>query len=254
MAGGLYGTSVFGIRLKNFYWFILLSSVWVIYTIDHILDSKNNKNEKYTFFIQNKKYLIFVICIFLLINTYMIFRKLESDIIAFGFLSSFFVLIYLIFQHFYNEKAKHFFQKELIISIIYTSALFVPPAIVNGDILTFQAFACISYFFVVLANVCLYSLIDYAEDTELKKNSVVTLYGKKTSLYIIYISISLSAIFSIALIFMNKPLFGVLNLIMSTGLLVLTINLLKNNTKSETIGRIADALFIIPFLIFLLSG
>lgn len=111
-------------------------SVFVIYTLDHIIDGYKWKENSYTLrHLLHYKY-AFALAILLLgltvVDLYIVFFKLSSSVIVFGVIMSLFVLIYLVLHYFKAAIFKRtLFGKELIISLVVSSCFIFLPAFTN---------------------------------------------------------------------------------------------------------------------------
>ena len=114
----------------------LFTAVWLIYTIDHLIDAKRLKSDKASFrHALHKKHFkeitVFWVIIFIFGVLYSLFLPLETRKV--GFIASALVIIHLVFVYLLGSKISIFIQKELGIAFTYCVGIaFVPSSLSGG--------------------------------------------------------------------------------------------------------------------------
>jgi hypothetical protein len=163
-----------------FYW-ILASTVWVIYTLDHIIDGlstaaaslslRHMVHQKY------RTFLIAIIAIFIPANIYLAFKFLPSNMLLAGILLACFVFLYLLLIPFL-KKLKKLPIKEGLVALGVTCGMCFLPGIAGklsfhySYILLLLVFSLINFL-----NLVTFSLLDHKEDSSSSMQSIVQIYG-----------------------------------------------------------------------------
>ncbi|PIQ47967.1 MAG: hypothetical protein COW03_12170 [Cytophagales bacterium CG12_big_fil_rev_8_21_14_0_65_40_12] len=176
----LYVAKVFSVLLSSNMLFGLGIAIWLIYTIDHLLDahfaSDQPKNRRHAFHQRHKnKLLILGAIIFLvgLINlTYLPFTTIK-----FGLVLAAFVLFY--FGSLHLLKISKTWHKEILAAVIYTVGVFAAPFSQMALIGAVEILFLIQFFLLVLSNLFLFPLFEFTTDCEDKLQSIVTIKGKR---------------------------------------------------------------------------
>lgn len=236
----------------SYYFVIVLAiSVWIIYLADHILDSvKIPYSPKYKLYSRHKKVLATVIFILSALDGYLILKFLPAQILHFGFILGAFLILYLAGQHFLRGKFRSFFPKEILISVIYTLAVWLYPLLHTQNIGAASALFLGLHFLLVLTNVLIFSFFEKEEDTRYRKAtffSGIPDYYLRTAISVLGISSVMLAIF-IGLYYRYPMMIVVPVLISVVYLLEITfsgLSIIKKNYPSFT-----DGIFML-FLLYL---
>jgi len=109
------------------WWIVLPFSVWILYSLDHLIDGIMCKNSSQTlrnfFYYNYRKEVFILIFIFTIINIFFVIVFLEEQIIYFGLILGLFTGIYLLLVYSFGKKKQLLFQKELFVAIIYTTGI-----------------------------------------------------------------------------------------------------------------------------------
>lgn len=166
---------------------MLLSTTWIIYSIDHLLDSKHFDSfqkipNRYLFVSNNKPIILIFFVVIISINLYIIFDKLAFYQILFGIILCLISAVYI----YTNHKIKSiFFPKELIISLVFSIAILL------ASNFAFNIIASVILFGLIFSNVLIYSLIGESEDKIVKMTSSVHNFGeKKIRLFLLLVLIA----------------------------------------------------------------
>ena len=115
LAGGIFVVKIFNVYPGFAWWIVLPVSVWIVYTLDHLIDAfklKNNANTlRHLFHYYYSKQIIFIVILLSVLNLFLISLYLEKQIIYFGLIASVFAVVYLLFVHFMRNKKTVLLQK-----------------------------------------------------------------------------------------------------------------------------------------------
>ena len=165
------------------WFFILPSTVWLIYFFDHLLDAlKTNAviSERHTFIKQNQTIfkilaaLIFIINALLVIKFFSFYHLTKSIWIVLT------CIIYFLLNYF-NIK---WFIKEFFAAIIYAGGICFYPYVVNEKSLFTQFFIiafCMQLFVLALINLLQISIRETNTDKDLQVKNISNVIGQKLS-------------------------------------------------------------------------
>lgn len=177
------------------WFFILPSSVWLVYFFDHWLDAIKNKSiisERHAFVQKHQSVfkifalLIIVVNAFLVINYFSVYHLIKSVwIISI-------CLIYFLLNYF-NIK---WFIKEFFAAIIYAGGICFYPYVVNENNLISRFFIiafCMQLFTLAFINLLQISIRETNSDKDLKVKNISNIIGQKLSNYLLISLYVLSA-------------------------------------------------------------
>ncbi len=244
--------------------FALASATWLIYTIDHLYDATKLKEKsssfRHLFHFKNKKILIVVCFILLIINILNLFY-LPVSILKIGFYMSLGVLAYFFFLRLASGQPSLF--KELSIALIYTVAIFLSPLILginNWNVEVYLLFA--EYFLLALINLLEFSLFDFTLDEKEQHSSLIRKLGVQNSTQLIGLLIGISFLLVIiSTIFLyyrslNPVVFFYqiqLCIFLMNGMLAIILLFPAFFAKNDSYRIFGDMVFLFPIFLFLLS-
>lgn len=240
------------------FWIILPTSVWIIYTMDHIIDALRLKKQAHTyrhiFHFLYLKTIIAILAAFSAINLFLILFWLENEIIYFGIILSLVTSLYLILLHFRSKK-NNFIPKEIFVSIIYTIGIWGGPiAMKNFNLSTQQLILMIIFFLLVLADVLLLSYFEVGSDKKDNHSTLSVKFGQSATNKIIFTIIFSVYILSIFVIFSDELFLhrSIAKLYLLMGFIqIIIIGLPKLFEKNNLYRYIVELVFWIPGLILL---
>jgi hypothetical protein len=160
VAGGLFFARWLAVKVPVAALFCLATTVWMIYTIDRILDVRKMKkpaaSERHRFHQKHQRWLLILLLVGLLINLILLFY-LPTDIIKNGAILMGFVCLYLIIPH------RLLFVKEFFVAGFYVSGVLLPAGSLR-PIAADHYLPVIAYFLLALTNLLLFSYIERVED------------------------------------------------------------------------------------------
>lgn len=168
---------------------ILALSIWVIYTVDHLLDGYKLKGKamakRHQHHYQLRGWLMVLVAISSLITAILVFTHLDRNYFTFGFILLGLTVVHFVINASISNKAKNrIFLKEVFIAIVVTLGFAGLPLAINPDRIELDLVPIIvSFFCINLANLLLFSFYDYESDERSNFLSAAHVYGKNVSRY-----------------------------------------------------------------------
>jgi len=222
-------------------------TVWLIYTIDHLLDVKRTKftasTDRHRFHQKNVKGIFYTVAVASSLNFVLLFflpfRLLENGVwLVLG------VALYLVLQN------KLYYIKELLGALLYSAGIMMAPLSLVSTPLQLDGVLLIAHFtMTVFIGLLLFSYFDHSNDKQDGQQSFSTLAGKKNTVAIIIVLLIINFILATIIAIACKLTISATITILSINLGLLTILLKRNyflvNDRYRLIG---DALFFIPII------
>jgi len=258
LAIGYMATRILNVVPTPCWWIILALSVWVIYSLDHIVDSFKKKGDavivRHRFHYIYRKPILIVITIAGLISITLSILFLEKQIIYSGLILTLFIAIYLCSIYVSNKKKTILLQKELYIALVYTTGIFLAPIYWYQQLPPYPILLIIFIIFILAwFEGIMISWFDYDNDINDGHCSFTVIVGKKNTRRFLLIAHSLIEFIMITalLITSDSIVFYVLliNLIMNLmlGLLILFPH---NKISAKYHRLIGESIFLLPVLVF----
>lgn len=235
---------------------ILGLTVWVIYTLDHLIDSRkvdwNYASPRHLYHKLHFKSLSIGIILAILVLCHLI-TFLDYELLKNGIILSGSVLIYFISIHLLRwNKIVH---KELAVAFIYTCGIALGPVTTLNHLpdliqITFIA----TFFHIVIMNLLIFSVLDAESDKASGFQSIYQLVGEKLNIAISYLFFQglLLSIFLFGIVDYSPIIFPLP--IMLVSLFILHRVLFGSPSKDSVIPRIlGDGVFIFPIIFFFLE-
>ncbi|MEQ8238828.1 MAG: hypothetical protein RIA69_06430 [Cyclobacteriaceae bacterium] len=245
----LYLNNFYRLNIPIFTYVELGLAVWVIYLLDHIIDSRRKTgfhSLRHQFYKDHFK-LLSSLCLFALLIAFLLLPFLPVVVLINGAILSILSLVYLAIVKFVPE----FWVKELLIAIGYASGIFLVPFTLLEHLETPDILIYISLLFIALSNLIVFSLYDLSSDEKDNFPSIVQKLGftgaKRLLVALIFVGLGIA----IFLLTVSLNL-GLMLISMNIVLLVLHTKPI-NFRKNEMFRVIGDGIFYLP-VIFLLFG
>lgn len=227
--------------------------VWIIYTLDHLIDAKNIPHSPHTFrhwFHQQYFNRISVALGIAALTEIVLLQYLPFSTLIGGIALSIVVMLY--FSILWWLRLNKVYHKEILIAFVYTSGVFLPSVSICGSpldrsliLLFFQLFL------IALSNLLIFSVLETNSDMMDGQKSLATILGEVQSKQIIWLLIILGMCIALVgrlVADKNALAQGVLLFI---NIILGLIMLLPSWRKGDRYRFIGDGVFYI-FLIFIL--
>ena len=236
---------------------ILCLTVWLIYTLDHLLDARSLKENSikpvYRWHWDHRSILWPVLLAVGLVTIGLSLVYLPTGILIFGGITGCLVVLYTIAHQEKPGTDRKYLFKEFWISILYTAGIWGVPLISKGSIPDISVLpAIVIFLMLVLVNVLLYSLHDYYKDRKESQHTMATRFGKETTSHLLRLLI-LSALILILAAFLIPDAQGLgkvyIILLSMTFVLGGILIFPRFFGRHERFGILADSVFMLPGLL-----
>jgi hypothetical protein len=175
----LFVAEVFGVQLSFNMLLGLGIAIWLIYTIDHLLDahfaSDQPSNQRHAFHQRHRVKLLLLSSIVFMLGLINL-AYLPWATIELGLVLGVFVLFY--FGSLHLLKINRTWHKEILAAVIYTVGVFAAPFSQMALIGAVEILFLIQFFLLVLSNLFLFPLFEFTTDCEDELQSIVTIKGE----------------------------------------------------------------------------
>ncbi|MDJ1471235.1 hypothetical protein [Xanthocytophaga flava] len=154
------------IKIFWYQYFVLASSVWLIYTIDHLLDAFRNPvlvSPRHRFHKKYQKPLCILSAVVCVVTAGITFTKLPISVILFGMALGAAMLTYLALTHFFSFS---FFFKEGWVACLYTLGVWGSVAVQTSHIRQSHLFTGCIFGIIILQQAMLLAWYESEEDTQ----------------------------------------------------------------------------------------
>ncbi len=169
-------------------WYIgLPAATWLIYLADHLMDIQNEKLEtpRHVFIRTYKNQITILIGLLLALCIYTGYTYYTVTLFLTGFVLVLFCGLYFALTLIKNDWFRFFYNKELMVAIIYATALYLEIGLslqnINTWLLYYIALISITYL-----NLLTISIIELPEDLTHQQFSWVVIIGKKRATVLFY--------------------------------------------------------------------
>ena len=261
---GSIATGILAVKLLNvapnvWWWLILPMSVWVIYTLDHLFDSRVMKGSgsiyRHNFHYKNRK-MIGTFCLILGVSAVgLSYYFVNFRIILGGFILGSLSLLYFLLIN--KSAAKNrLIQKEFFIAVIYVAGVFLAPLVWHdADLSLFQIIVILTVTGLAWGESILISWYDFKSDQTDEMPSFTQREGKEQTA--VFLTGLYSALIGVCIFLMvmasgkTETTIAAILLIMTIVLLMLVL-LPKRFEKHHRFRWIGEGIFLLPALLLLL--
>ena len=227
----------------------LAISIWLIYTLDHLLDAKRSPEitiERHLFHRRNFKILAINLILIALAGLYVAW-SLPTITFIYGLGLILLVLVYFTLIYFF----KNFHFKEVLVAIVYASGVFLGPISLIESGVDLQIISLfIQLLFLALINLILFSYNDLEKDQADGNPSIVIKLGREMTQQVLILLFTLLIIVQLgSLIFFSNNQEFMLFQILFTLMTAVLLSLKKWNSFFALNYRyqlIGDGIFFMP--------
>lgn len=258
---GIFACKVLSINIDYWWLLIIMLSVWVMYTADHLSDAWKRKNEitinRHLFHYHHFKSILPFWALAAIACVYLGITKLSSEIVFIGFLIGIGVMLYFAAIYFTGNTKPIFLQKELTIALIYVGGIWMAPVIWYGKNPDSMIWAIMANLVLLAwAEGIIVSWYEFSEDTADRHVSFTVLFGRNRSRKFIFLLLLIVLIFSISGLLMNlnnSTLLVAFSIQMLMSIVLVALILFPDGFKKNEIYRyVGEAVFMLQGLILLL--
>lgn len=232
-------------------YFCLGASVWIIYTLDHIIDAQSIKNKllmpRHIFHFYASKPLIYIIVILIATIAYTAYFHLPSAILHGGLIAAGLTVIHFVLVRLFGETVSPLVNKELGVGFTYTLGIFTAPFCLHPNFSIEIILVFFQIFGLAMINLVSFSWFEVEEDQQQGQTSVSRNWGKSLT-PLLWLLCSITQVLCI----INFGFFGYsassISLHLATCILCLIIVYKKFFKQEELYRIIGDLVFCIPSL------
>jgi 4-hydroxybenzoate polyprenyltransferase len=242
VCSAMFFASVLKVVILPYAYLALAFTVWIVYTMDHLLDAIKIKGpastSRHRF---HQKYFgnIVLALIMAIITDGILIMFIREPVLMGGLILAGLVTLYLILHSYLR------FCKELLIGILYTSGVLLPSvAVISIYAEGFPWILILQFFLTALTNILLFTYLDYHNDMKDGSTSLSTIIGKNNmrriliGLFVLVFGLS----------FFGIPAKGSFLIAIMDCILLLLFLFPGRINKGELFRMIGDAIFFIPVL------
>ena len=261
IGSGIFSVILLDVNLPLAYWIVMPLTVWIIYTIDHLIDGYKNKEKasirRHQFHYKNRKALIILVALALIITAYTAFTYLSVPLIRFGIFLGIGIAAYLLAIFLIRNKQWVIFQKEIFIGVFYTLGIWGGPlSALSFNIDYYQLIIIISFLFLAWADMVIYAIYEFVSDENDQHSSFPRMFGIRRSNSFIHILLSIIVLINMTLILFAPNLkycIAASIMIVMSFLLFLILHFNKSFEKYERYRLLGEFAFAFPAIILILE-
>jgi len=164
------------------YFYLLVSSIWMVYTLDRLLDIKKLDlvfTKRHHFHLKNQNILKFLVIVGLIINSAITLTFAPLDLILFGCLMVLFSGLHFVLIHILQHKKSFWVMKEPAIATAYTLGIWAYPMFLKDKIIAENVIIVALFFLLALGNLMMLACIEEKIDIQSGFNSWIQNIGKE---------------------------------------------------------------------------
>jgi len=242
------------------FWIVLPTTVWIVYTLDHLVDGIKLKYTAHTirhlFHYHYRKILLAIVSLLIVANLLLSIFYLDVRIIYFGVILGLLTGTYLLIVFSKGNRKTFLLQKELAVALIYTLGVWGGSLVlVDFQIGILELLLLASFFLLVLADILMFSIYEFDTDKIDHHYTMAVRYGIITSKRIIYfLLLAVFVLSAFILMQTDNQAVQLLVLIYIIMGLFLTMIIFKQDVlrKNYLYRYIGELIFWLPGLVFLL--
>lgn len=224
LAMGGFACVILQVRPQPLWWFILASSVWIIYTLDHLLDGWKARGsariERHNFHYNNRRLLLVILLTLSIITAGLSLVFLEKEIIIAALIIVLLSFIYFGIVFFFSKSPGPFLQKEFIIALIYISGIWLGPLFWSAGLPSSEVLLIMAGLFLLAwSEGILAAYFEVDQDLYDGHTSFARLFGRQTTRHFLVILYLLVVIGMLVVLLQSSDL-----ILMSGAIIILVMN------------------------------
>lgn len=240
----------FGVNPGGIAFAVLGLTVWIIYTLDHLMDARTIKspaNAKRYQFHQHHFSIIGIVWMLAIVCDGVLVFFVRKEILYDGLWLSAWVIIYFLFHRYFGSL------KEVTIAVLYTVGVLLPTLSLKGiPQVASEWFVISSFLLTALINILLFSWVDHDADISDGQHSFAIVFGRKHTQQFVSMLFLVQGILQFVIIYWVGAAPVILLLSMNCILLFIFYYSEKLK-KNETFRLAGDAVFFFPAVALFLT-
>lgn len=234
-------------------------TVWIIYTIDHLLDARKIKSKdalfRHILHYKNAPYIFGLIAVVIMVLIFVL-QNLQPVLITYGLGLGFAVFCYLVFVHFVRKKV--YWGKEWFIALVYATGICLPTFAYIQEVPSILIYFWLQLFLLASINLILFNMIEYKVDKKQGFYSFSTVKGVDFSRKVIlFLLLAFSIIWSSSFLVFDAD-----RLLDYQAVFILMASVLAMVLSKEVVLRqeewyrvVGDIVFVLPLIeVLLIDG
>lgn len=182
----LFIQSLFGLPADYIAASVLAGAMWVIYTVDHVLDGLRSKDRplarRHRIHWIKRRGLLILSLVVSSVLIYLVLFKLDRVYYPMGFILFFLTAVHFALNHFDHPSAKNrVFIKEVFIALVVSIGFVIMPLFARQTLQPFTLPVLLVVFFINWSNLLLFSYFDYTSDAKSHFLSAAHVYGREVA-------------------------------------------------------------------------
>lgn len=227
-------------------------TVWLIYTLDHLLDARKIEPKKallrHLLHYKNAP-ILFAMVVMMTIVLIFTVQYLSTQLFWYGMLLGSFVIAYLFFVHYVRKKP--YWGKEWFIAVVYATGICLPTIAHMQSIPETLYYFWAMFFLLASVNLLIFNMFEYRADVNFGFSSFATVKGHDYTRRVILLLLALFVIlWSVSFIFIKDP-----NFLDYQAMFIFMGSVLSMVLSKETVLKeeewyrvIGDIIFVLPVL------
>jgi 4-hydroxybenzoate polyprenyltransferase len=241
-------------------YFVLGSTVWIIYTADRLWDVRRMTElpltARHRFHFHNRKALWKATGIVTGLTAVLTLLFLPFRVIGFGLGLAVAVALYLWLVHLLSAHyRKKWFQKEPLVAVLYTAGIWGPVWVLRGYTSAADCVLCLLFAAIAFQNLLLFSLFDLENDQRRNEQSLATYWGAeriKTVFQVLSAGILLACLVAGLALADEVRQQRVAGILAGMGLVLLCLGHYPDYfRRNESFRWLGDGIFFLPLLVLL---
>lgn len=239
---------IFHVHLRPYGLASLGVTVWIIYTLDHLLDARKVKHvaasQRHRFHQQHFNKLVVLVVVAVIVD-FLLILLIRRPILNWGIGLSLIVILYLAFQ----QRLKSY--KELVVSFLYSAGVLLPAlSLTDIQFSIAEILLMVSFMLTALINLIVFSRYDFKRDIRDQHFSVVTHFGLRRTNRIL-IALFVIHVISLCFLILNSIYVHEAFVLMAMNIVLFVIFQFPSNFSADDHYRlIGDAVFLFPLVYF----
>lgn len=251
MVCAVFFAHILGVQLRPTGIASLGVTVWIIYTLDHLIDarrlSRDASTERHRFHQRNLKPLLLAVLVAVVVDTLLVLF-VRMPVLIGGLALGFLVGLYILFQR------KLAYYKEFVVALLYASGISLPALSLTQFSLSADTVLILgSFALTALINLVLFSWFEFEHDLTDGQTSIVTFLGKRNAGKLVKGLFFIQLIFGMGMLFYPSRWLDLAVLVfMNIPLLMLFLTPARF-FKNDVYRFVGDAVFLfpLPYLLFM---
>lgn len=257
-AGAFLVSRVLSIQLPFIIYFSLSMAVWLIYTLDHLLDAAKMQQKavtpRHVFHQTYFKELLWFWLFLFVVTGFLSLAYLPIQTIKLGMIAAILVVVHLVLVNLLGTKISVLVQKELGVAITYSAGVVVGPLSMMKTIPQYLWWVLAQLFLCAFINLLEFSYYEKEVDKKQGQTSIARSIGKQFLEIIIYCMLAISLSINVYCLINFPSMIGI-QIVLLAMYGVLTLVYIKKQffAANERYRTWGDAVFLFPVILALLS-